>query len=112
LGTGPADLPKAESEPAGSPGDLLAEGASRVESDQDPNSDSLVEVVRQISFYDQLLSFEREVLEQMRSLVASQPQELRRAIERSDIEPMKTLIEQFEQRLRFWQQRDREVGPD
>jgi hypothetical protein len=52
------------------------------------------------------------VLEQMRSLVASLPQELRRAIERSDIEPMTALIEQFEQRLSFWQQRDRNVRPD
>jgi hypothetical protein len=106
-------LPKAESEkPAGSPGKFLAEGASRVETDEDPNTVSLSEVARQISFYGELLTFEREVLAQMRSLAASHPQELRGAVERSNIEPMEALIEQFEGRLSFWQQRQHELSPD
>jgi hypothetical protein len=106
-------LPKAESEePARSAGDLLAEGASRVETDPDPNTVSPSEVGRQISFYGQLLSFERDVLEQMQSLAASHTQELRRAVQRSNIEPMEAPIEQFEGRLSFWQQRERELSPD
>lgn len=96
---------------ARSPSELLADGASLVETDQDLNTDSLSDIARQVSFYRELLSFEREVLRQMRSLAASHPEEVRRAVERSNIEPMEALIEQFEQRLSFWQQREHQVSP-
>jgi hypothetical protein len=106
-------LTEEKSRPAARPpGELLAEGASRVETDEDPSTDSLSDIARQVSFYRELLSFEREVLEQMRRLAASHPDEVRRAVERSNIEPMEALIEQFGQRLSFWQQREREVSPD
>ena len=98
--------------PARPPSELLAEGASRVETDEDPNTDSLSDIARQVSFYRELLSFEREILEQMRRLAASHPEEVRRAVERSNIEPMEALIEQFGQRLTFWQQREHEIGRD
>jgi hypothetical protein len=98
--------------PARSPSEVLGEGASRVAWTRTPNPVALSDVARQINFYRQLVSFEREVLEHMRSLAAGYPEELRGAVERSDIEPMEALIEQFEQRLSFWQQRDRELSSD
>jgi hypothetical protein len=55
---------------------------------------------------------ERAVLEHMRELVAHHPENLRGAVERSDIEPMEALIPGVQQRLRFWQQRERELSSD
>jgi hypothetical protein len=91
-----------------SAGEFLAEGPSRIE-EADPQTDSLAQIGRQIGFYRELLSFEREVLEQMRSLSAGRPPELWEAVERSNIEPMQALIEQFEQRLSFWQERQQDL---
>jgi hypothetical protein len=107
------DLPEEESDlTSRSPGDFLAKGPSRIEEATDPNTDSPAEIGRQVSFYRQLLSFEREVLEHMRRLASDRPGELREAVERSNIEPMHALIEQFEQRLDFWQERERSLDSE
>lgn len=98
--------------PTRSPGDLLAEGPSRIEEAADPNTESLSDIGRQISFYRELLSLEREVLEQMRALAEHRDEELRQAVQRSNIEPMQALIEQFDERLKFWEQRERELNRD
>jgi hypothetical protein len=45
------------------------------------------------------------MVQEMRRLAGGRPEAGRRAVERSDVEPMEALIEQFEQRLRFWRQR-------
>jgi hypothetical protein len=66
----------------------------------------------QHGFYNGLLSREREVLREMRRLAGRRPEAWRKTVERSDIEPMEALVEQFEQRLRFWQHREREASPD
>jgi hypothetical protein len=58
-----------------------------------------------LGFYGRLLSYERGMVQEMRRLVGGRPEAGRRAVERSDVEPMEALIEQFEQRLRFWRQR-------
>jgi hypothetical protein len=92
------------------PAEFLADGPSRVQEGASPDTDSPVEIGRQLDFYRQLLNFEREVLEQMRRLSASRPAALKEAVERSNIEPMQELIEQFEQRLSFWQERERTLN--
>jgi hypothetical protein len=103
-------LPDQQSVPSGkSPSELFAEVASRVEREPGPNTESPHEIALQISFYGHLLDFEREVLEHMRRLAASSSEELRWALHQSNIEPMEALIEQFERRLRFWQQRETEL---
>jgi hypothetical protein len=58
----------------------------------------------QLRFYESLLRYERAMLQEMRRLIEGRPQAGRRAVERSDVEPMEALIEQLEQRLRFWRQ--------
>jgi hypothetical protein len=106
-------LSKDESErPPRSSAGFLAGAASRIEEEASPNTDSPVEIGRQINFYRQLLKYEQEVLEQMRRLVAGRPATLREAVERSNIEPMQELIEQFEQRLSFWQERERTLNSE
>ena len=86
--------------------------ASRAAADHDPNTESPDEIARQISFYGQLLEFEREVLEHMRRLAASSSEEVRRTLQDSNIQPMEALIQQFEGRLSFWRQREAELRPD
>jgi hypothetical protein len=76
------------------------------------STDGLSEFRRQIRYYRHLLSFERECLERMRGLTASRPELLRPGVESSDLQPMEALIEQFQQRLRYWQQRERELSSD
>jgi hypothetical protein len=94
------------------PGEFLAQGPSRIEEAVDPNTNSRPEIGHQIAFYRELLSLEQEVLEHMRRLAAARPAELREAVERSNVEPMEALIEQFEQRLNFWQERERSLGSE
>lgn len=106
-------MPDQESDaPTRSAGEAFVEGAKRVKLDPDPNSESPHEIERQITFYGHLLDFEREVLEHMRRLAASSSEELRRALDESNIEPMEALIEQFERRLSFWRQRETELRSD
>ncbi|MBJ7597836.1 MAG: hypothetical protein DLM67_08710 [Candidatus Nephthysia bennettiae] len=103
-------MPDRESDPpAKLASEVFAEGADRVELDSDPNTESPHEIALQISFYGHLLDFEREVLEHMRRLAASSSKDLQRALQQSNIEPMEALIEQFEQRLSFWRQREAEL---
>ena len=98
--------------PAQSASEVFADVASRAAADHDPNTESPDEIARQISFYGQLLEFEREVLEHMRRLGASSSEELRRTLQDSNIQPMEALIQQFEGRLSFWRQREAELRPD
>lgn len=54
------------------------------------------------AFYEQLLDFERSMLARMEHLVADQPAQWRTAVVRTDIEPLRSLISELEDRLRFW----------
>lgn len=89
------------------------EGLLRAEEELDAKDGPLSpsEIGRQIAFYRQLLSFEREMLERMRGFAADHHEDLQRVVQLSNIEPMEALIEQLQQRLSFWQQRERELGP-
>ena len=77
-----------------------------------PGPDPLTHVQRGIVVYREMLSFEQEILERMRRWARSRPDSLRRAIEASDIEPMEALLEQFRERLSFWQERERQLNQD
>jgi hypothetical protein len=48
----------------------------------------------------------------MRSWAQSRPQELTRLIERDEIEPMEVLIEEFQERLRSWQEQQRRLDSE
>lgn len=67
---------------------------------------------RSIELYGKLLSFEQEVLEAMRSWAQNRPTELRRIIQRDEIDPMEAMIEQFQQRLSIWRERERRLRPE
>src|SRR5205807_1864757 len=75
-------------------------------------SDPLSYVQRGIVVYREMLSFEQEILERMRRWARSRPDSLRRAVEISDIEPMEALVEQFRERLNYWQERERQLSQD
>ena len=66
---------------------------------------------RSIELYGKLLSFEQEVLEAMRSWAQNRPAELRRIIQRDEIDPMEAMIEQFHHRLTIWRERERRLRP-
>jgi hypothetical protein len=67
-------------------------------------------VRRGIAVYREMLRFEEEILQRMQSWARSQPDGIRRSVQASDIEPMERLVEQFRERLVYWQQRERQLG--
>jgi hypothetical protein len=90
---------------------LLAEEGSGEPAPEGPTRPSGLSRT-QLRFYESLLRYERAILQEMRRLIEGRPESGRRAVERSDVEPMEALIEQFEQRLRFWRQQSREALSD
>jgi hypothetical protein len=98
-------------DPPDGPSEVFLEGLLGAERELQAKNGllSLSEIGRQIVFYRQLLGFEREMLERMRNFAADHQEDLRRAVELSNIEPMEALIDQLQERLSFWQQREREL---
>jgi hypothetical protein len=93
--------------PAGSSSEPPAADDPTVGRNEDSPVDPSIDIRNQIGFYGHLLNFEQAMLERMRTLASSQPEEFRATIERFDIQPMEAMIGEFRQRLTFWQQLDR-----
>ncbi len=85
------------------------QGAGSPDGHTEAGPDALDDVRRGIVVYREMLNFEQEILERMRRWARSRPVGIRRAVEVSDIEPMQVLIEQFRERLSYWQERDRQL---
>jgi hypothetical protein len=83
---------------------------ARQRSGETSDSDPSKAVRRGIAVYREMLRFEEEILQRMRSWATSQPDGIRRSVQASDIEPMERLVEQFRERLAYWQQRERQLG--
>ncbi len=62
--------------------------------------------------YADLLELEKQVLARMQELAAQRPPEQRAVVEKSNIEPLEQLIAEFEERLRFWRDRQAEQAAD
>jgi hypothetical protein len=58
-----------------------------------------------VEFYEELLQVERAVLARMEELAGARSEKLRAAVMATNIEPLRALINDFEERLRFWQQK-------
>ena len=85
-------------------------GDMPIEAEEGPGTDLSMPVRRGIAVYREMLRFEQEMLTRMRSWAVSQPEAIRRAVHDSDIEPMELLVEQFRDRLAYWQERERQLG--
>ncbi len=78
---------------------------------EDPESSSLAHAERWAIFYRELVNVETEVLGRMEQLAAGKPDDVRAAVQTSNIDPMEELIREFQQRLDFWEQRAGELKP-
>jgi hypothetical protein len=77
---------------------------------EDPESTDLVDAKRWLSVYQCLLGLEREVLDRVLELASRLDDTARRAVELSNIAPMKELIELLEERAAHWQNRLDQAG--
>jgi len=57
-----------------------------------------------VAFYAELLAVERSVLARMEELAAPAAPELRRMVQKTNIEPLRRLIAEFEARKQRWEE--------
>ena len=79
------------------------EGLERGES---PNASSQERAAYWVEFYERLVAFETEILATMESLSARFSEEEARAVELTNIGPMRELIADFERRASIWREVD------
>jgi hypothetical protein len=77
---------------------------------EDSDRPSLEHAEYWLDFYSDLIRLHEEVLETMRQLASERPEAARAAVERTDIEPLVEQTQVLRQRLRFWQDRHRELS--
>jgi len=76
---------------------------------EDRDTRSLEAARHWVQFYRELVGLERKVLDRMEQLAASQSEDIRSAVMRSNIEPMRELISEFEARSSVWEGKLREL---
>lgn len=77
---------------------------------EDPESHDLMDARKCLSVYQRLVSLEMEVLDRALELAGHLDETSKRAVELSNIKPLKELIELFQQRAAYWQSRMNEDG--
>ncbi len=77
---------------------------------EDPSTRSIEQARHWVEFYEELLNFEQNMLAQMRQLRERSRAEIGNAVDESNIQPLEQLIENFRNRLTFWEGRVAELG--
>jgi hypothetical protein len=77
---------------------------------EDSDTPALEHAEYWVRFYSDLVRLQEEVLETMRRLASQRPEPARVAVEQGDIQPLLEQTEALKQRLRFWQDRRRELS--
>jgi hypothetical protein len=70
---------------------------------EDPESTDLLDASKWLGVYQRLVNLETEVLDRMLELASRLDETSKRAVELSNIKPVKELIELFQQRTVYWQ---------
>ncbi len=76
----------------------------RLERGESPNTSSRQRAAHWVEFYERLVAFESEILASMESLSARLSEEEARAVELTNIRPMRELIADFERRASVWRE--------
>jgi hypothetical protein len=77
---------------------------------EDPENTDLVQARKWASVYQRIVTLEREVLARVVELASRLDGTAKRAVELSNITPLRDLIDVFEQRAAYWQSRVDEGG--
>jgi hypothetical protein len=76
----------------------------KIERDESPSTASRPRAAHWVEFYDRLVVFESEILETMESLSARLSADEQRAVEITNLEPMRELIADFKRRADVWRE--------
>ena len=71
----------------------------------DPATAAADEAEYWLAFYEELIAVERRALDRMRELSGRVTDEVRAEVERTNIQPLESMIEELEDRNTRWQQR-------